>query len=602
MKHAQFHNKLPGQDTSFSQHRPVAGPNGIAIAPPKHGIDFVDQQRSIHEQMPIQRRANEATHLPDRRQDNRTGLPDHLKAGIENLSGFDMSDVRVHYNSSQPAQLNALAYTQGTDIHIAPRQEKYLPHEAWHVVQQARGQVKPTRQMKQSVLINDDRGLEHEADVMGAKAATMDRYTANHISPAQRNDAVGLRQLHEKSVPPAQRAGGIEYETNIPVRIAEAYNSKVKNSGWVEQDRVIARWNRWEIQSDNSKLEFVTDTLSITDLETTMNTMLDELDFAQGMILTKDNAERLYLNELFPESHVERGKYLVTERGTISGAPQGTLGIPFKKLYKFFDFLTKYELASSKIAIKVHQDRAESIRTHSSLSTEVKEEFERNLKEENLAGTKSLTQSTASQFTEISKAVNKQLPEQSDEETQKVKGLIHFIAQYALASTYAETGYKKKRFSIMARSSFHSMYNGLTDDGKRVFKEKVNLVLRDLKFTGKEKLFPESKESFTLWNWVQSIVKAVSRNIPTKDDVGYKSFDSDLMTSPGVWSDGTPTDKSMGAFEELDRDDQSSELVVVELRALHHFSRTKFGSFPISAMRSMVKDLTNILNQTSETT
>jgi len=41
-----------------------------------------------------------------------------------------MDDVQVHYNSGKPAQLNALAYAQGTDIHVAPRQEKHLPHEA----------------------------------------------------------------------------------------------------------------------------------------------------------------------------------------------------------------------------------------------------------------------------------------------------------------------------------------------------------------------------------------------------------------------------------------------------------------------------------------
>lgn len=31
---------------------------------------------------------------------NRTGLPDNLKAGIENLSGYSMDDVRVHYGSA----------------------------------------------------------------------------------------------------------------------------------------------------------------------------------------------------------------------------------------------------------------------------------------------------------------------------------------------------------------------------------------------------------------------------------------------------------------------------------------------------------------------
>lgn len=101
---------------------------------------------------------------------NRTGMPDNLKSGIENLSGHSLDDVQVHYNSSKPAQLNALAYAQGTDIHVAPGQEQHLPHEAWHVVQQAQGRVQPTMQMNGDVPVNDDVELETEADVMGAKA------------------------------------------------------------------------------------------------------------------------------------------------------------------------------------------------------------------------------------------------------------------------------------------------------------------------------------------------------------------------------------------------------------------------------------------------
>lgn len=108
---------------------------------------------------------------------NNTGLPDNLKSGIENLSGHSMDDVKVHYNSSQPAQLNAHAYAQGTDIHIASGQEKHLTHEAWHVVQQKQGRVKPTMQMKGKVNINDDKGLENEADVMGKKAMQMNKPT-----------------------------------------------------------------------------------------------------------------------------------------------------------------------------------------------------------------------------------------------------------------------------------------------------------------------------------------------------------------------------------------------------------------------------------------
>jgi hypothetical protein len=101
---------------------------------------------------------------------NRTGLPDPLKRGVEHLSGMALDDVTVHYNSEKPAQLQALAYTEGTHIHVAPGQERHLPHEAWHVVQQAQGRVRPTLRTNGAVPVNDDAALEHEADVMGARA------------------------------------------------------------------------------------------------------------------------------------------------------------------------------------------------------------------------------------------------------------------------------------------------------------------------------------------------------------------------------------------------------------------------------------------------
>ena len=104
------------------------------------------------------------------KQKNKTGLPDNLKSGIENLSGHSLDDVKVHYNSPKPAQLNAHAYAQGTNIHLASGQEKHLPHEAWHVVQQKQGRVKPTKQFQKGVNINDEEGLEQEATVMGEKA------------------------------------------------------------------------------------------------------------------------------------------------------------------------------------------------------------------------------------------------------------------------------------------------------------------------------------------------------------------------------------------------------------------------------------------------
>lgn len=109
---------------------------------------------------------------------NRTGLPDDLKQGVEALSGLSMDDVRVHYNSARPAQLQALAYAQGREIHLGAGQEHHLPHEAWHIVQQAQGRVRPTLQMKSGVAVNDDAALEREADVMGMRALQLTRAEA----------------------------------------------------------------------------------------------------------------------------------------------------------------------------------------------------------------------------------------------------------------------------------------------------------------------------------------------------------------------------------------------------------------------------------------
>ncbi len=105
------------------------------------------------------------------RKPNRTGLPDTLKSGIENLSGQSMDEVRVHYGSGEPAKVEAHAFAKGKDIHLAPGQERHLGHEAWHVAQQAKGLVKPTMRLSNGASVNDHPDLEKEADVMGAKAA-----------------------------------------------------------------------------------------------------------------------------------------------------------------------------------------------------------------------------------------------------------------------------------------------------------------------------------------------------------------------------------------------------------------------------------------------
>ncbi|WP_442266813.1 eCIS core domain-containing protein [Tenacibaculum sp. ZS6-P6] len=132
------------------------------------------------------------------KKENNTGLSDNLKAGIENLSGYAMDDVKVHYNSDKPAQLNAHAYAQGTDIHVASGQEKHVPHEAWHVVQQKQGRVQPTTAVN-GAQVNDNVGLETEADVMGAKALNTE--ISNSVQLAKKETTSGTPvQMFNKGV------------------------------------------------------------------------------------------------------------------------------------------------------------------------------------------------------------------------------------------------------------------------------------------------------------------------------------------------------------------------------------------------------------------
>ncbi len=116
----------------------------------------------------------------------KTNMPAHLREGLEGLSGTDLSDVSVYRDSDKPQKIGALAYTQGSDIYLAPGQEQHLPHEGWHAVQQKQGRVQPTLQMKAGVSVNEEAGLEKEADIMGSRAL---QEGAKSISPGTSSES-----------------------------------------------------------------------------------------------------------------------------------------------------------------------------------------------------------------------------------------------------------------------------------------------------------------------------------------------------------------------------------------------------------------------------
>lgn len=115
-------------------------------------------------------------------------LPTDTKEKMEGSFGQDFSEVNIHTNSNSAEQLNAKAYTQGSDIHFAPGEfqpqseegEKLIGHELTHVVQQKENKVQPGDVNGKGITINADPALEKEADEMGGKASKGE--TINSVS------------------------------------------------------------------------------------------------------------------------------------------------------------------------------------------------------------------------------------------------------------------------------------------------------------------------------------------------------------------------------------------------------------------------------------
>lgn len=179
-------------------------------------------------------------HQSIQRKENHTGMSDNLKSGLEGLSGYDLSHVRVHFNSSKPAQLNALAYAQGSDIHLGPGQEKHLPHEGWHIVQQLQGRVRPTAQLKRGTPINDDASLEAEATHMGTKA----------ISESPAKTDINLRANQPPAGNVVQRLIGFEFETSVPLKEGDRERALFK-------DKVLLKGGGWSLTSETAHGAFV---------------------------------------------------------------------------------------------------------------------------------------------------------------------------------------------------------------------------------------------------------------------------------------------------------------------------------------------------------
>jgi len=282
---------------------------------------------------------------------NNTGLPDNLKSGIESLSGMSMDNVKVHYNSAQPAQLNALAYAQGRDIHVAPGQEKHLPHEAWHVAQQAQGRVGPTMQTKDGVPVNDDHGLEREADLMGEKALQMgERFVTKAQGPALEGSGMA------PAPGVAQRNVGFEFEVSDYFVVTE--DGDVVEGG----HDVAAKQNGFELQAElNGCVEFVTDPPGFAIAAEFTKTM-NALTHVAKVLETGKKGERIKATNL------EGGKpdYYIRAADRLIGFMHATAGVPLSKMKAFYE-----GLYGAGAKVPVLDTNHKSAKEHGDLSREL---------------------------------------------------------------------------------------------------------------------------------------------------------------------------------------------------------------------------------------
>lgn len=311
--------------TSQDKFQTAAGNAGIKSAKIGRSTAYLSDHRA---EIVVQKKQVEALEKQSglstvQKKSNATGLPDQLKSGIENLSGHSMDDVKVHFNSAKPAQLNAHAFAQGNQIHIASGQEKHLPHEAWHVVQQKQGRVNPTMQMKGKVSVNDDKGLEHEADVMGAKALQFSKGSSDKsklTTTSNTNNSV-------------QRKVGVEYETTWGI-MGDNHKQNHKQT--------VYSGSGWHMESDNNNLEFVVfpPANSPEQLEGTvdhMSKLAEKIKANRGNFATHD-VKTILGSKVAPA--FEKQKFVAGADADMSAKAQFSFGISMENLTKLFDGLT----------------------------------------------------------------------------------------------------------------------------------------------------------------------------------------------------------------------------------------------------------------------
>ena len=611
---------LPAPGTARIESLADSSPRSAAPAAMRAMIDNSPRQVA-------QRRRSEglASGAPGRRlQAGGAGLPARLKAGLEGLSGLSMDDVSVHYNSARPAGLDALAYTRGPEIHLGPGQERHLPHEAWHAVQQKQGRVTATTHAK-GIAIDDRPELEREADQMGARAAswTVPKRTAAMVS----------RETPAATQSIAQRKVGFEFETGVPV----------SKNDWMDgitalkyQELVFtANSGNWKVVADSSNMEFVTVPFNENPAGrvTLGNTMTELVAWAGGIpavVTAARNAGNPGLGRvsdidetvgrtrnpgLFSNPIVIRADRLTDDQ--ITASPQATAGVRLDQVTNLIRGMVTTTI-TAQASQETGQERQsivdvsdEAIEASTKMSRQDKDEwldfkrdllayqgrtgvtpgaFPSTLVGTNIEDARRLHDSARLAELAVNSHIAGLSPTAPAPNLDKLKGLLALVISYLLMGD-EETRvlpYSKIIAPLMARTSFYALYRLLDDGEKALFTETFVLDAANLAGTGATQIFAGGFRNGgvidrgpTRADWIDSIIRGAPAII------GRKS--ADLM-SQGSGSVAAENSSSLGAMSQADtRVTGQRDLAVLEMRRLpHSIKRTEWRQLALDVFDMVV--------------
>ncbi|MEG3928233.1 eCIS core domain-containing protein [Microcoleus sp. T3_D1] len=195
-------------------------------------------------------------------------MPEPVQQKMEGAFGADFSGVRIH-EGPQAKAINAIAYTQGENIHFQPGKyqpdtqsgQELLGHELTHVVQQRAGRVAAPQ--KKGIPINADSGLETEADVLGAKAARGEQAQVAGASSqeqglvksqlfAAKND-ISLKKSTSTNNNLSEQKQNVHKLGDVQQRQKSTVQLKSQDLTSIEDYTTASSW--WKVKNKSEKLE-----------------------------------------------------------------------------------------------------------------------------------------------------------------------------------------------------------------------------------------------------------------------------------------------------------------------------------------------------------